>query len=166
MANPRNKCRTCQRGVKQVDSSARCSNCEFPYHVKCLPLYQSTDLDYAKQSNNFWTCPYCLNELFPLNSLDNDELVDFVKATDFNNIDHLNELLFDPYELNGERGVFEDIDPDDNYLNVLASQSIHKCKYYLPATLKSEIEKSNIPASLSLLHLNIRSTKKKIVIFK
>jgi hypothetical protein len=161
MTNPRNLCRTCQRGVKQVDDSVRCSNCDFPYHAKCLPIYQIADIDYAKQSDKFWTCPFCWKEIFPLNLLENEEMANFLKATDYNNIDHLNELLFDPYELNGERRVFEDIDPDDNCLNVLASQTIYKCKYYLPENLKIELEKTKTPTNLSLFHLNIRSTKKK-----
>jgi exonuclease III len=130
------------------------------FHFKCLPVYQLEDLEYAQQINNLWTCPYCLKEIFPLAELDDDEITTFMKGTGHNSIEHLNELLFDPYELSEEGGVFEDIDPDDNYLNVLASQTIHKCRYYLPEVLKEEIEKRNVPANLSIIHMNIRSTKK------
>ena len=153
-------CGVCKKNVKRNDKFAECSNCKVKYHQKCLPLYLMEDLEYAKLNTNYWSCPHCLKELFPLYTVEDKELRAFLTGTDRNCIEQLSELLYDPFESNEERGVFEDIDPDDNYLNVLASQSVHKCKYYLPSALKDEIDKRTIPPSLSMLHLNIRSTKK------
>ena len=85
------------------------------------------DMDYANRDDNAWTCPTCLNVLFPLNILENDEdVIGFMNDSGINSIERLNELLFDPFELSEEGGVFQEIDPDDNHLNVLASQTIYK----------------------------------------
>ena len=161
MVTTTDKCPICKRGVKCSDQAAECSICKFKLHQKCLPIYQNEDIRYANQIDSHWTCPNCLKEIFPLYTLEeNEEILDFFNDTGYNSIERLNNLLFDPFELSEEGGVFEEIDPDDNHLNVLASQTVHKCKYYFPDALKSEIEKKNSPVNLSILHLNIRSMAK------
>ena len=160
MASTHNICLTCKRGVKITDQSAKCTICYNIYHQKCLPIYDNEDIQYARDVNSYWTCPKCLLEIFPLNNLEDEEIVNFLNSTREYNINRLDELLFDPFELSEEGGVFDEIDPDENHLSVLASQTVHKCKYYLPNQLKDKIEKKSTTIDLSILHLNIRSTKK------
>jgi hypothetical protein len=154
-------CPTCLRGVKRNDRSLSCTTCESILHFKCLPAYQINDFKYAKVTDNSWSCPICLRELFPLYDIEeNDFIIHFFNNHDLRDAERLAEVLFDPYELSEVGGVLEDIDPDDNYLNVLASQTIHKCKYYLPNALRNTLENSKLPINFSIMHLNIRSTKK------
>ena len=163
MATPKTKCITCNRVVKTDDPSVNCTNCNSNYHNKCLPIYLEEDIKYANNPLNHWTCPKCLGSIFPFYEIEtNEEISNFLRHSEIENLDKLNDLLFDPFEFNEDGGVFEEVDPDDNYLNVLASQTIYKCKYYLPEALSKEISNTTLPTDLSLLHLNIRSLKKTI----
>ena len=154
-------CPTCNRRVKRNDSSAMCYMCRSSFHAKCLPLYTSEDMEYASLPVNNWTCPNCLRDCFPLHAIEEDEeVINFYLHNDLRNVSTNDDLLYDPYEIGEEGGVFEEIDPDENYLNVLASQTIYKCRYYQPDDLKTEIENKQLPVKFSFFHLNIRSTKK------
>jgi hypothetical protein len=100
----------------------KCTLCLQLSHAKCLPNYSDTDLAYAKHASNDWTCPKCLNEIFPFNSIDDTPLF----LASINNpvnaqpdANSFQNLVFDPFEScddDGE-GVLGDMDPDQNFLN-------------------------------------------------
>jgi hypothetical protein len=98
-------------------------------------------MEYASLPANKWTCPNCLRDSFPLYSIEeNDNIIKFYTNNSMFDVSTNDDLLYDPYEIDEEGGVFEEIDPDENYLNVLASQTIYKCRYYQSDDLKAEIE--------------------------
>jgi hypothetical protein len=101
-----------------------------------------------------------LKELFPFHNIENDsEINDNIKITYPINLDELESMLLDPFDLNEEGGLFSEIDPDANFFNDHASNLPNSCKYTQPEKLKSSLDKMDHPISLSLLHLNIRSTR-------
>ena len=123
-------------------------------------MFQLEDLAYVSLERNSWMCPKCLKDTLPLYAIESDnDVQNFLNGSECKDTDRLDELLFDPFEIGEEGGVFGEIDPDDNHLNVLASQTTYKCKYYLPNELSTEIGKHK-QVELSVIHLNIRSTKK------
>ena len=96
-----------------------CSLCQSSSHINCLNLYTPSDLEYATNPLNHWSCPTCLKENFPFYQIDTH--YEFLSLTSpYLLLDHpnLDELIFNPYDLNDEEGgVLEDIDPDSNFYN-------------------------------------------------
>jgi hypothetical protein len=160
MPNTHPKCTLCNKGITQHVSFINCSTCNHPTHSKCLPLYLDSDIQYAQDIDNHWSCPKCLENFFPLFSTENNEDIigNFHNHTPFN-LESLENMLFDPFELNEDGGFLDEIDPDTNFYNIHASNLINTCKYLLPDQLRSSINKLNFPINLSAMHLNIRSLK-------
>jgi hypothetical protein len=109
----------------------------------------------------------CLQTIFPFY---NTESLNFQSITDsensFYDIDELNKMAFDPLgteweEEEGGVGVMSDIDPDKNYFSTEDNRISNHCLYYHVEDLNKEINKHQKEDSLSLLHMNIRSLKKK-----
>ena len=145
----------------------KCSLCSQFLHSNCLPNYSDTDLDYAKQLSNDWTCPKSLLEIFPYNILDdttsflasiNNPINSQVDANSFLN------LVYDPFEFcddDGE-GILGDVDPDQNFLNEIRGNVIQNCSYYYNNKLYDELKEKLDQVEISLCHLNIRSLPKNL----
>jgi hypothetical protein len=166
MANHTSQCNICIKRIRPHENSIKCSLCLTYTHANCLPIYSDSDCEYASDTANFWTCPSCFKSFFPFNSLEAD--VDFIEA--INNpinssldLDSLNDMVYDPFDTNGDDGVgfFDDIDPDQNFLAEVRGAAIRNCKYFYSSQLLSEIEPKMPNAVTSIITLNIRSIPKK-----
>jgi exonuclease III len=75
-------------------------------------------------------------------------------------LETLNAMVFDPFESMDDEGegVLGDIDPDQNFLREISGKALNNCKYYYSSTQMTDIIEANKNGSLSILHLNIRST--------
>jgi exonuclease III len=170
MANTRPKCTSCLKRILTHAKSAACSLCNTSWQFKCLPNYSTDDLTYANCPSNNWTCPHCLKDYFPFFDIDDNISLEQAILNPINSIidlESLNAMVFDPFdsmEDEGE-GVLGDIDPDQNYLREIRGKALNKCKYYYSSNQMSDIVEANKNSSLSMLHLNIRSTPKNLDTF-
>jgi hypothetical protein len=114
-------CRICTKKVQRHSKTVYCSLCKSYSHNDCLTLYLHTDIDYTKEPTNNWSCPTCLSELFPFANIeDQHELDRLITSHTTNDYSHLDNLLFNPLDLNEKEGggdVLDEIDPDKNYYN-------------------------------------------------
>ena len=129
-------------------------------HTNCLDRYTPEDVTYASETTNFWNCPPCLREIFPLYDIDDNDT--FFRILSYNaNPDHMiNEnLIFDPFDTSLDNDTFDDIDPDKNNYNT--HPTIPSKYTHTDALNKILIQNQNLDY-FSIFHLNIRSTKKNI----
>jgi hypothetical protein len=158
MANPHPICNLCKKGITQHVSTISCSTCNLPTHSKCLLLYMDSDIQYAKTNANHWSCPTCLSDLFPFFDItNNDEIINCLQNIAPYNLEVLENMLFDPFELNEDGGILDEIDPDNNFYNIHANSLVNTCKYLQPEQLRSITNKFKYPLNLSAMHLNICS---------
>ena len=130
-------CASCKQAVKSNQHGIFCDNCETWIHLKCTSLTLNDYHNLAKD-NNPWTCHICLSNIFPFNSLDNDDL--YLTFSDMNKDTQ-------DYQSNVDQ-VFAD--PNDPF-NLLNSS-----RYFSPEQFPYSSNKDGF----SLLHLNIRSLQK------
>ena len=128
MANNQNKCKVCMKRLVTHEKMIKCSLCLQSTHTKCLPTYSRQDIDYASAENNHWTCPSCLAEIFPYNTIeDSPSFVSTVLNPTIHDIDldTLNSMIYDPFDTSADDGgdTLYDIDPDLNFLNKLGGAS-------------------------------------------
>ena len=160
IANPRMKCNICKKGITQHVSIIQCSLCKLPVHSKCLPLYMEEDIQYARTPSNHWSCTKCLSEIFPFYNLTNDDdILSCIKDIAPQNLEALENMLFDPFELNEDGGILDEIDPDSNFYNIHANSLINTSKYLQPELVCSATNKTKLPMNLSVFSLNIRSMR-------
>jgi hypothetical protein len=163
MANTPNRCNICWQPTRPFNKTLKCSTCQTLIHIKCLPYYQTDDIEYAKLPENQWSCTLCLKILFPFFESDNTLLqTNNSVETIYHDIDQLNNL---PNDIMGmqwdeEGDIMEDIDPDTNYYNSDDSTNPNNCLYYHPNGLNLESAKHSAKESLSIFHVNIRSLRK------
>jgi hypothetical protein len=151
-------------------NSLKCTLCLQFLHAKCLPTYSDSDLDFAKQASNDWTCPKCLTEIFPYNSLDDTP---FFLASINNpinaqpDLNYFHNLVYDPFESceDDSEGVLGDVDPEQNFLNEIRGNIIQNCNYYYNNKLYDETKDKMDLVDLSICHLNIRSLPKNLDAF-
>jgi hypothetical protein len=122
MANTQHKCKVCLKRIVNHEKTLQCTSCINPSHIKCLANYNDQDIIYASLSSNHWTCPKCLSELFPYNSIeDTQTFIDSIINPNNNNIelDKLVNMVYDPFEDNDDDGDgdLEDIDPEKKILS-------------------------------------------------
>jgi hypothetical protein len=162
MANIVPLCTLCQKRIRQHEITIQCSTCYFFTHCNCLPTYSTDDILNAKNPQSHWSCTSCLSDLFPFFSLETaDEFNNPTNVPPYFNINNLENMLFDPFELNDDdANVLDDIDPDTNFYNLHENSISNICKYYYPETLGSLVKDWTHPKNLSLMHLNIRSLSK------
>ena len=145
----------------------KCSLCLFFTHNNCLPTYSDNDISYASDISNLWTCPQCLSQIFPFNSIDNNSSIIEACSNPVNaiiDIDSLNNLVYDPFDTtdNDGEGLFDDIDPDQNFLAEFRGTVTKQCKYYYSSKLLEEIAIKLPKTEIALIHLNIRSSPKNL----
>jgi hypothetical protein len=160
------KCPLCGKGFTQHSPSILCTTCNHPVHPKCLPLYFDSDIAYSQNPDSHWSCPSCLNAIFPFFTIENnDELINPIDSIFRPNIEELETLLLEPYDLNDEGGILDDIDPDLHFYNEHASNLPKSCKYIQPEKLRTSLNTLTCPIALSILHLNIRSSRQNFSAF-
>jgi hypothetical protein len=160
MANLNLFCNICKKGFTQHVSTIHCSLCNLHVHSACLPLYMADDILYARSPNNHWSCTKCLKEMFPFYEImDNDNISNCIKNILPYNLETLENMLFDPFELNEDGGILDEIDPDNNFYNTHANSLVNSSKYLQPDLVRSATNKSKSPLNLSVFSLNIRSMR-------
>jgi hypothetical protein len=75
---------------------------------------------------------------------------------------NINDMLFDPFDLNADPGVLDDLDPDINFYNIQANNITSSCKFLQINQLNKEILKLPTSSNISAMHLNIRSLPQKL----
>jgi hypothetical protein len=137
-------------------------------HARCLPIYDIHDIEYANTHSNFWTCPPCLSTTFPFNNIE-DEVI-FIQAISNSAGNRVNpsvysDMIYDPFEHMTEDNLnmLDDVDPDHNFLNELRGESVNNCMYHhWDAPKPTKLDHEHI--DMSLLHMNIQSLPKKILL--
>ena len=147
-----------------------CSNCQTLVHVKCLPFVTKNDSIYVERDSNIWFCSKCCIDIFPFNSLEDEEYSDAIldlhdseSAVPF----HLlfdTETAFSPFEFNDDgNSPLSDIDPDIQYFATHCNQLLSSSNYFLEDSFNKKLKDLNIPSNcLSLFHSNIRSASKNL----
>ena len=162
MANP--ICHNCNLRILSHAPFVFCTLCQLKTHIKCLNLYSPADTAYATDSSDNWSCPTCLRDIFPFFDIDNlTEFISLSNPTYLPDQLNLDQLIFNPFDLNEEGGVLDDIDPDSNFYNT-HRQIIPNSKYMDINEINKKIDTSS--NSISILHLNIRSLPKNFKSFK
>ena len=158
MANVTNYCSICNKGTKQHEVTIFCQTCKFFQHAKCLPLYTTADITYANNISNCWTCPPCLSNLFPFYALETQEdLNNHIHTRNHLDIQTLEAMLFNPFELNNDDDIIDDLDPDLNFYHDNINNITSTCKYLYPDALSTIARNWTQAANLSFLHVNARS---------
>ena len=115
-STPRSDCRICKKKVLSHAKSLFCTLCLQTSHLTCLNLYSDTNVLYATNANNNWSYPSCLKENFPFFYIENQkELTSILTQTINIDQQNLDTLVFDPFDLNDDTGVHDNIDPDSNF---------------------------------------------------
>jgi hypothetical protein len=118
------------------------------------------DLEYARNPANYWSCTKCLEHIFPFFLIDPAEFQQTAINPHIPIPPSVEDLLFDPFELNDETGVLDDIDPDKNFYNLQANNISSICKFLHIDQLNKDIHNLPNKPNLTVLHLNIRSLSK------
>jgi hypothetical protein len=167
MANTHPICKLCCKGIRGHENFTKCTSCFFLLHNRCLPNYSATDIEYASNVDNSWTCPPCLQQIFPFSNIDaNSSIIEAINNPINLTIDleQLESMVFDPFNTNDDNseGPLSDIDPDQNFLNDIRGTAIQNCKYFYSSDLIENLNDNAKNAELSIFHLNIRSTPKNL----
>jgi hypothetical protein len=162
---PIRSCKICLNRLKRHDKTLKCSLCLQYSHIRCLPTYMDNDIAHASDPSNLWTCPTCLLDVFPFSTIEEDSEILEACSTPANhniNLSILNNMIYDPFDSPDDDGedIFNDIDPDQNYLREFRGSTTRNCKYYYSSKLLDEISTKLPKIDIGLIHLNIRSTPK------
>ena len=148
MANIHPPCKICTKRIRGHEHFIKRSSCSFPLHNKCLPNYSATDIEYASNVINNWTCPPCLQQLFPFYAIDaNSAILEAINnpINLTNDLEHLNSMIFDPFNTNDDNsaGPLSDIDPDHNLLKEIRGTAIQNCRYYYSSDLMESLRENS-----------------------
>ncbi len=150
------KCDRCEKNLLSHQYKVICNMCNKRYHKTCIGLCRKDTVD------RNWSCLQCNENLFPFNSIfDDDEFTRTVRDIQINT-DNIENMLFVPFELNdsdNDQEPFDDIDPDTNYFSQFRQLFNTKCKYHHENSFQNTVTKNE---SLSFFHLNIRSARKNL----
>ena len=170
MANNPTKCNVCYKRVRDHDRSLRCTLCALSTHIPCLPTYSANDVEYASTPTNHWSCPKCLQSIFPFSHIeDSTTFYDNISSphSEYFDVNLYDNMVFDPFSSEDDdgEGVMGDVDPDQNFLNEVRGNIIKGCKYYYSNNLHTELKPKLEMIDFSICHLNIRSLPKNIDAF-
>ena len=153
------KCKCCSKNVKLNHRKIYCCNCYHFIHKKCTLLKPK---DSQNLNWELWECRECHKDKFPLNNIDNDELImlsfnsnlDCTCTTNHNtSLNNLNTILTSrtdkDFPHNGEL--------NDNYPDLMPN-----FKYYETHDFHKLKQSTNIKKHTSLLHTNICSLQANI----
>jgi hypothetical protein len=119
------------------------------------------DSVFHNQTN--WFCFICCSEIFPYIHIENDVDYHAALCNDSANltIKDLDDILFDPFEINDDPNVrpWTDIDPDLQFFNDMTCiDTSTLCNYFEPELFNEYIMQHGVSSNnFSLFHLNIRS---------
>ena len=163
-------CNVCLKRVLMRSNNLTCDICNSSVHVKCLPCVNKNDPRFTKRHKNFFYCSLCLRDILAFNHLEDDEFIETISKSwenrplvSFDMLDNQG-LIFSPFDLNDKfANPLHDVDPDIQFYDKHYTGSLQSCDYYLEEMFNDKIKKCKISnQSFSSLHINIRSTQKKI----
>ena len=151
-------CTSCKKRILRHEYHVNCCLCKLNCHKKCLPLFNETDFEYAKNVNNSWSCKNCNENIFPFNHIEED--VEFLRTICDDYLIDMNDRLFHPFEFDNVENddPLVDIDPDYNFYNIYSNSTLKDSYYYTCETFKNYIADYDVTNdNFSLYHMNIRS---------
>ena len=138
-------------------------------------MVKKNDNLYLERHFNIWFCTNCIKNMFPFNSIDDDDLFmeaiyDLRQVNDpipFNVL-YSSDTIFCPFELNEDFELpLTECDPDVQHYNNQFNSSLKSCDYYLEDSFNKKISDIHVPSgSLSVVHANIRSIPKNLKRFE
>ena len=145
-------CGLCNKEV--LNDAIECDLCGYWIHRHCAKL-KKKELKVLSDSNDYYSCPSCIN-MFPFNSIDNDELTWLFNTLNINEelfyyYKKCNGILLDPFENNEYKYNEWDIDMDPD-VNFYSNVNID-CNYYIEHQFKKQFTNNNF----NVMHLNARS---------
>ena len=156
--------------LKQIECKVCCSS----YHMKCLSL-SPDDHEYMRANTSTWYCRLCVTQIFPLNTIEDDDMflceLNGIDINDYT-IDSLSCRLFNHFQLNDKDYYtpLSQIDPDVNFYNNVDSHLGLSCNYYPENTfyelVKSQMYNSTTENVFSLCLLNISSLRPNLSAFE
>ena len=161
-------CLLCSRNINNHCYHVKCCLCLRSCHVKCLPLFGTEDYLRAKDPANLWSCSKCNSIMFPFNNHDDedfDSILSELNPLQEFTIDNLEERVFSPFEFENIENddPLNECDPDSNFYNISSCGTLKPSKYYTIPRFVNEINTDKIKqTSFSLIHTNIRSSKKNL----
>ena len=168
------ECNICLRRVLRHCKKLTCFACKSTFHIKCLPNVNSSDSIYTCRHIGKWLCIECSGDIFPFNKISDD--TQFKLAISESSIlhprvtlEHLETLVFNPFELNEDNGNFlpYECDPDLQYYNDQTHmENVSNCRYYTENTFLKKCKDLSMHNNFSIIQLNIRSTAKNLCSFE
>ena len=159
-------CTVCHKRVLANAKHLKCDCCSSMIHKICTTLFK-TEFEEIITKKRSWSCSYCNENIFPFNSIEDENI--FLNAIDMqeNNKHYLTSIsrdrLFEPFEINDNDYIHQDIDsdPDWNFYNELQSVAQLNSKYYIEKKFTEYVSPitMNGSNSMSFIHLNIRSAR-------
>ena len=161
------KCRICNKNILSHSRSLNCAVCQLKCHLSCLSNVSVHDTIYVERVQNDWFCPVCIDDNLPFSCIiDENEyrnaLSEFWRSPSSFNISDLNNMVFDPFDLNDDN-INDQLcssDPDFHFYNNLVSNSLG-CDYYFEDGFNEKLKTFDyIDKSFSIFHINLRSIKR------
>ena len=138
------------KNIKSNTANLECIHCSNHCHIGCIK-----DKEHNMTGNCI--CDQCIGKWLPFNCMiHNDEfinvIIDYQQIPSKFILEKLNELLFDPFEINDYISNF------NQYCQYLRNDITNlNCKYY---DVHKFVTNGNVPKSFSLMHIHIRSVPK------
>ena len=160
-------CPICTKMILHHSKQIKCQVCYSVYHMKCLSLCPD-DHEHMRDNANTWYCSSCISQIFPLNSIEEDDILLCELngiSIDEHTIGSLVECLFNLFQLNDKDYYtpLSEIDPDVNFYNNINSHLGLNCNYYLENSfydlMKTQTNCLSTDNVFSLCHINIHSLR-------
>ena len=127
-------CPICHRSFLSHAKTTCCRICKSIFHINCITLDQDDQISILDH-NPSWYCTNCTSEMFTFNHIENDQtfLAEINNFTLSDRVAALSDVLFQPFELNGNDyySPLFDVDPDVNFYNKIDFHTGFNCNYYM-----------------------------------
>ena len=164
---PLRSCSVCSKRVYGSQRGIFCNCCNHWVHLKCSKFSYKEYISLSNDDSD-WYCHLCIMEILPFNKLEEFEfqlvLAEFAMGPTKLGFKSLDEFHINPFTLNNintNKVIDEDSDPDVNFYNHTKNED----NYYSDNELNKVLKDLGINHSknhFSLMHLNARSINKNI----
>ena len=164
-------CNSCNRKISSQCKYLRCTICSHVFHLTCLPLFSKDDYVLLNNPESHWSCIRCNSTIFPFNDNDDTDFTNIIRESKCSysfSTTELEQYLFSPFEFENIEtdDILNEIDPDSNFYNANSNGTLKQSKYYTIGSLNKTIDDSKINnVNLSIVHTNIRSSRKNLTNF-
>ena len=163
-------CLLCRKSLLSHESIISCCICHQKCHIRCISS-NDEEVSSIKRNINQWFCINCVSSALPFNHFEDE--TDYHDALLHN--DHFDRVwesfsdkIFNPISSDTTNTdlPLDDLDPDTNFYNDVAYNSVSLCKYYLEDCFKKKMFNVIDSKSLSVCHVNIRSLQRNFYALK